>query len=171
MFPPFTRAQYSQLPEGFPAQLVDGALLHDPAPLPGHQTLVGEIFLAVVPLVGVTRAFVSPIDVALDDLNVLQPDVAVWATPPRPDRPAGAVPSVVFEVLSPSNRRLDRRVKAGKYLEAGVREVWLVDPQRETVEVRTTEARRIHRGHEEARSATIEGFVLVPASLFEGPRP
>jgi len=171
MFPPFTRAQYDQLPEGFPAQLVDGVLLHDPAPLPGHQALVGAIFLAIVPLVGLKRAFVSPLDVALDDLNVLQPDVVVWEAPPALDRRATDVPSVVFEVLSPSNRRLDRQVKSGKYLAAGVREVWLVDPERQTVEVRTATARQIHRGAEEARSKAIEGFAVVPATLFASLQP
>jgi Uma2 family endonuclease len=171
MSPPFTRALYDRLPEGFPAQLVDGALLHDPTPLRGHQALVGAIFLTVAPLVGLRRAFVSPVDVVLDDLNVLQPDVAVWETPPPLDRRAPDVPLVVFEVLSPSSRRLDREVKAGKYLAAGVREVWLVDPDEETVEIRTPEERRVFRRSDEARSAAIEGFGVVPAALFGPLRP
>ena len=91
MSPPFTRALYDRLPEGFPAQLVDGALLHDPAPLRGHQALVGRLFLAIAPLVGLRRVFVSPIDVALDDLNVLQPDLAVWDDP-APARPSRGRP-------------------------------------------------------------------------------
>jgi len=171
MSPPFTRALYDRLPEGFPAQLVDGDLLHDPAPMRGHQALVGALFLAVAPLVGLQRAFVSPVDVPLDDLNVLQPDLAIWDVPPPLDRREADIPAAVFEVLSPSNRLLDRKVKAGKYLAAGVREVWLVDPEQETVEVRTLAKRCVHRGLEEARSAAIEGFVLVPATLFEHLRP
>ena len=166
MPPPFTRALYDRLPEGFPAQLVDGALLHDPAPMRGHQALVGALFLAVAPLVGLQRAFVSPVDVPLDDLNVLQPDLAVWDAPPPLDHREAEIPCAVFEVLSPSNRLLDRKVKAGKYLAAGVREVWLVDPEDETVEIRSREHRRVHRGSDEARSAAIEGFAVVPAALF-----
>ena len=72
----------------------------------------------------------------------------------------------MFEVLSESNRRLDRKVKAGKYLAAGVREVWLADPQRETVEIRTVDDRRVCRGLEEARSQVVEGLLVVPAELF-----
>lgn len=163
---PFTRALYDRLPEGFPVQLVDGQLLRDPAPTGGHQALVGTLFLAVAPLAGLRRAFVAPIDVALDGLNVLQPDVAVFPAPPPLDQHELGIPSVVFEVLSLGSRRLDRTVKAGKYLAAGVREVWLVDPERETVEVRTLDARFIHRGTDEARSAVVEGFAVVPATLF-----
>lgn len=166
MSPPFTRALYDRLPEGFPAQLVDGALLHDPSPMRGHQALVGALYLAVVPLVGLRRAFLSPLDVALDDLNVLQPDLAVWDVPPPLDRREADVPAVVFEVLSPSSRRLDRQVKAGKYLAAGVREVWLVDPEQEAVEVRTSAGSRAHRDAEAVRSLAIAGLAVVPADLF-----
>lgn len=166
MTTPFTRALYDRLPEGFPAQLVDGQLIRDPAPTHGHQALVGALFLAVAQLVGLRRAFVSPIDVPLDELNVLQPDVAVYETPPPLDRRSDEIPSVVFEVLSESNRRLDRKVKAGKYLAAGVREVWLVDPRRETVEIRTVDDRLACRGLEEARSRVVEGLLVVPAELF-----
>jgi len=164
--PPFSRALYDRLPEGFPAQLVDGALLHDPAPLRGHQALVVAIYLALVDRVGLRRAFVAPVDVVIDEWNVLQPDVAMWDAPPPLDRREAEVPAVVFEVLSPANRRLDRGVKAGKYLAAGVREVWLVDPDLRSIEVRMREGRRVARGAVEARSAAVEGFVLVPDALF-----
>ena len=168
MSTPFTRACYDRLPEGFPAQLVDGLLIHDPAPLRGHQALVGDLFLAIAPLVGSRRVFVSPIDVPLDDLNVLQPDLAIWATPPPLDRPEADLPSVVIEVLSPSNRRLDRTVKAAKYLQAGILEVWLVDPERKTVEIRTRDQSSACHGEEPACSEVVEGLVIVPATLFAG---
>lgn len=162
----FTRSLYDRLPEGFPAQLVDGALIREPSPTGGHQTLVGALFLAIAPLVGLKRAFVSPIDVGLDDLNVLQPDLAVYSAPPPLDRHDLGIPLAAFEVLSASNRRFDRTVKVGKYLAAGVREVWLVDPVRETVEIRTLDERRIYRGEDEARSAVVQGFAVVPETLF-----
>ena len=40
-----------------------------------------------------------------------------------------------MEVLSPSNRGFDRSLKRSRYLENGVAELWLVDPDAETVEV------------------------------------
>lgn len=170
MSEPFTRALYDRLPEGFPAQLIDGMLVHDPAPLRGHQAVVGHLFLAIAPLVGTRRVFISPIDVPLDEHNVLQPDLAIWATPPPLDRRDAELPCVVFEVLSPSNRRLDRTVKAGKYLSAGIAEVWLVDRENESIEIRRVDAVSVHAGRDVARSASIEGLAIEPGMLFRRDR-
>ncbi|MFV1959221.1 MAG: hypothetical protein ACC662_07390, partial [Planctomycetota bacterium] len=59
MTSPFTRALYDRLPEGYPAELVDGTLVHEPAPTNAHQTLVGALYLALVPLVGLRRVFMA----------------------------------------------------------------------------------------------------------------
>ena len=163
---PFTRALYDRLPEGYPAQLVDGFLVHEPSPTCGHQALVLNLGMRLVGRVGIRRAFVAPVDVVLDDLNVVQPDVAVFATAPPLHERHDEIPVAVFEVLSPSNRDLDRDVKARKYLAAGVREVWIVDPDDETVEVRTLEGARTHRGDDAARSRVVGGFVVTPDELF-----
>lgn len=171
MSEPFTRALYDRLPEGFPAQLIDGMLVHDPAPLRGHQAVVGHLLLAIAPLVGTRRVFISPIDVPLDEHNVLQPDLAIWATPPPLDGRDADLPSVVFEVLSPSNRRLDRTVKAEKYLSAGIPEVWLVDPENETIEIRRAGVLSVHLDPDVARSAVVEGLAITPATLFADLRP
>jgi Uma2 family endonuclease len=44
------------------------------------------------------------------------------------------VPDLLIEILSPSTRRYDRRQKRNRYERAGVRELWLVDPDTRTVE-------------------------------------
>jgi Uma2 family endonuclease len=46
---------------------------------------------------------------------------------------AGAVPEIVFEVVSPTNLRTEIALKTGEYLRAGVKVVCVVDPQFETV--------------------------------------
>lgn len=166
MSAPFTRALYDRLPEGYPAQLVDGHLVHDPSPTCGHQALVMKLGMRLVEHVGIRRAFVAPVDVVLDDLNVVQPDVAVYETPPPLHERHDEIPIAVFEILSPSNRRLDREVKAGKYLAAGIREVWLIDPEKETVGVLTAVGGSIVRGADTARSVAVEGFTVVPDELF-----
>lgn len=50
------------------------------------------------------------------------------------------VPDLVVEVLSPSDRPSAALAKVAMYLEAGVRIVWLVDPDREAVTVFTADA-------------------------------
>ena len=51
-----------------------------------------------------------------------------------PQRIVGA-PDFVVEVLSKSTKKKDMYIKASKYRFAGVREYWLVDPDRKTIVV------------------------------------
>jgi Uma2 family endonuclease len=51
------------------------------------------------------------------------------------DRGCNGAPDLVVEILSPTTARYDRVVKFQKYLEAGVREYWMVSPEEKTVQV------------------------------------
>ena len=44
-------------------------------------------------------------------------------------------PDLVVEVISPSNRAHDVRRKRVLYARAGIREYWLIDPQRRSLEI------------------------------------
>ena len=82
--------------------------------------------------------FVSPVDVQLDedDRTVVQPDVLIVCDRSKfqNGRVFGA-PDFVVEVLSPSTSKKDSRLKLYKYGEAGVREYWMIDPNRKTIVV------------------------------------
>ena len=162
----FTRSDYMQLPEGFPAQLVEGCLVRQPAPSFGHQHLVGMLYRALAERLGARRVGLAPLDIALDELNVYQPDIVVFADDILPSTRSLPVPVLAIEVLSPSTARRDRGVKTRRLLAAGVREVWLVDADTETLEVRTTAGTRVERGDRPVRSRVVSGFELVPAELF-----
>ena len=71
----FTRRDYAALPEGFPAQLLEGVLVKTPGPRPGHQAIASRIHVALARLVGPGRALFAPVDVAVDEWNVYQPDL------------------------------------------------------------------------------------------------
>ena len=66
-----------------------------------------------------------------DDRTIVQPDVFVVCHKDRlsKKRVIGA-PDLVIEVLSPSTRKKDIEIKYGEYAQAGVREYWMVDPDR-----------------------------------------
>jgi hypothetical protein len=72
---PFTQADYRRLPEGFPAQLIEGQLVKEPSPTEFHQGLTFKLGSAFAGVVGVHRILLSPIDVWIDEFNVLQPDL------------------------------------------------------------------------------------------------
>jgi Uma2 family endonuclease len=51
------------------------------------------------------------------------------------DRGCSGAPDMIIEIMSPSNRQNDMLVKFRKYLQAGVREYWIVDTEEKTVHV------------------------------------
>jgi Uma2 family endonuclease len=87
------------------------------------------------------QVFAAPFDVRLpvsrkkgQDTTVVQPDLCVICDEKKLDQKgcAGA-PDLVIEILSPGNSRKEMREKFEVYEEAGVREYWIVDPERESV--------------------------------------
>lgn len=165
----FTRHDFAALPEGFPAQLVRGRLVKEPAPRFGHQVWAGVLHAALVRLVGPWRAPACPVDVVIDDENVFWPDVVVLPRPGRLDESVVPTPVLVVEVLSPGRAVHDRRVKTPRYLAAGVREVWIVDPEGRRVERHTREGVRDARGRAALPSDAVPGFLVVPDDLFAPP--
>ena len=162
----FTRADYMALPESYPAELLDGMLVKSPSPTWGHQRIVVDLAVLLRGIAGPDRVVVSPIDVFVDDVNVIQPDVLVTPKPRSIDEREAGVPLLVVEVLSPSTARRDREEKPPKYFQVGVEEVWIVDSAARTVEVRTVESRQLFREDETARSAALPGFELCPGDLL-----
>lgn len=167
----FTRADYDRLPEGFPAQLVEGLLVKEPAPTYGHQALSTRIVSRLLARVHEDLVVAAPSDVVLDELNVYQPDVLVLRSIPRWDVRDVGIPLLAVEILSPSSERRDREVKRKHLLEAGVAEVWLVDPHTRTIEVDDASGRRRAAGDDTLSSTAVPGFELTPPALFKVPRP
>jgi Uma2 family endonuclease len=166
----FTRADYERLPEGFPAQLIHGWLVRDPAPTYGHQSLQMDLVLMLSPLVGRGRLVVAPSDVGIDDYNVFQPDILVLRTPPRRTAHDVGIPLVAFEVLSPSTAKRDRGVKRRRLLAAGAAEVWIVDPDTKTVERYDAGGCFKASGGEAVASNAVPGFSILPERLFAAPQ-
>jgi Uma2 family endonuclease len=80
---------------------------------------------------GLALVFNAPIDLILSDQQVLQPDLAIVRTTRQQlvtERGLEGPPDIVAEILSPSTRVLDQRVKKGVCARFGVPEYWLVDP-------------------------------------------
>ena len=80
-----------------------------------------------------------------DPDTMRQPDVAFIRAerlPPPVEWEAygRVVPDLAVEILSPGNTAAEMRDKVAEYLRVGVRLVWVVDPERETVTVHTPDA-------------------------------
>lgn len=78
---PLTRDELAQVPDdGHRYELVDGTLIVTPAPTPRHQIAVVNLVIALsAGCRSDLRALTAPVDVALSEDTVLQPDLLVAA--------------------------------------------------------------------------------------------
>ena len=132
----YTYADYAGWDDENRYELIDGVAYMMSAPTVEHQGILGELFRQLANfLVGKPcKVFPAPFDVCLnargdDDDTVVQPDIVVVCDQSKLDsKRLNGAPDLVIEIVSPSTSRLDRLTKLNKYLHAGVREYWIVDP-------------------------------------------
>jgi Uma2 family endonuclease len=135
---PYRAADYWQLPEGAPVELIRGELVMSPSPRSAHQVVVmelGGLLLEIAKRSGGV-ALCAPIDVILSDDTILQPDVLYISKARRSilgDRVNGP-PDVVVEVLSAGAERRDRVAKLDAYERFGAPEFWIVDYRAQTID-------------------------------------
>jgi Uma2 family endonuclease len=142
---PYRAADYWQLPEGEPVELIKGRFVVSPSPNVLHQTIVGllfEILLAAARKTG-SKAMFAPMDVILSDDTILQPDLLYVSKSRRhiiKQRVEGP-PDLVIEIISGTSRR-DRVEKLDLYAKHGVGEHWIVDPETQLIEFLVNESGR-----------------------------
>ena len=137
----FTYEDYALLPEDRRYEVIDGELFLTPAPTLMHQK-------TKMRLVRILEDFASqyasgtvvdaPFDVLLSRHDIMQPDILFVSSQRRAvlgEKFAQGAPDLVVEVLSPSTENRDRVAKAKRYATFGVREMWIVDPGAQTIEV------------------------------------
>ena len=136
----YTIEDYLNWPEDIRVELINGRIYFLSAPTNVHQVFAGEIFYQIKDYIrkkgGKCIPFISPVDVQLDedDKTMVQPDVLIVCGSEKYNtkRVVGA-PDFVLEVMSRSSKSRDCITKTEKYLNAGCREYWIVDPEREQV--------------------------------------
>ena len=133
----------------------------------------GELFFAVrrwQETSGAAGLLLQDVFIRVTGEDYLAPDVAWWAAVRRPALAQGAldvVPDLVVEVLSPATRGNDLGVKRDVYLAAGVRELWLADPQSATVTAVRPDGwqQTVGRG-DRLISPLLAGFVVDVTRVF-----
>lgn len=134
------------LPDGMHAEIVHGALIVHPSPLPRHGRAQGALSRAVGGPFDADDGRGGPggwwilpeVDVRLDRHLIVRPDLAGWRRERLPSpwdtRPIDVVPDWVCEILSPSNPAHDRVTKKREYARFGVPFYWIIDPHARTLE-------------------------------------
>lgn len=137
----FTYEDYCLLPEDRRYELIGGEFFLVPSPNVFHQRTLanlGAILRDFVREHDIGEILYAPLDVVLSPGDVVQPDI-MYISRTRSGIVADAniqgAPDLVVEVLSPSTTEKDRTIKKKLYTRHGVRELWLVNPGGQTVEI------------------------------------
>ena len=130
-------------------ELLDGVLYVSPSPRPLHQRVSKRLqrqLEAYFEDKGLGEVFDAPVDVILTMHDVVVPDLVVVTAPPQvTDRAIEGAPTLIVEVLSPTTKSRDRKLKAERYAALGVAHYWIVDPTRKTIECyRLQDTRYVH---------------------------
>ena len=155
------------LPEGERAELIDGVLYMMSTPTRKHQRIIAETSYVFGKHIkehgGNCEVDFAPFGVYLfdDDSTYVEPDIIVVCDEEKLDnKGCHGAPDLVVEVLSQSTRSRDCLLKLRKYEAAGVREYWIVDPDREEVDVYRFEKECVDRYsfHDQVPTDILEGL-------------
>jgi Uma2 family endonuclease len=134
------------LPEDVRAEVIAGALVMPPSPLPRHARAQGALRRFIGGPYddddgrgGPGGWWILPeVDVRLSLHDVVRPDLAGWRRErlirPWDVRPIDVTPDWITEIVSPSNAAQDRVRKRALYARHGVTYYWIVDPGQRTLE-------------------------------------
>ena len=135
-----TASEFLALPETtLPHELLNGEVTMSPAPTLEHQRLLLRLAKLLERIVPNEEVFITPVDLYLDESNVLQPDL-VWvaegsAVKSLDIKYLKGAPDLVVEIFSPGTVRRDKKDKFRQYEKFGVREYWMLDPDEKWLEI------------------------------------
>jgi Uma2 family endonuclease len=177
---PLTAEEFFALPDppdGSRQELVRGEVVTRPGPGVEHGEIQGNTYMLLkqyVKPLGLGRVCTESGAVVDRDLDTVRgPDVSYYSKERLPldkrvvayhDQP----PDLCVEVISPSNTKRQIRDKVKEYFFAGVRMVWLIDPDDRSVTVLTApdEGRTLYDDGPLDGGAVVPGFACKVSDLF-----
>jgi len=167
--------------DGLRHELIDGEHYVTPSPATKHQRVSGRLFVALFNYFEASpigEVFHAPFDVVLSHFDVVEPDLLIVLAGQSEivtDKHVRGAPAIVVEILSPGTRRVDQRIKRDLYERVGVREYWLVDPERDAVVIHRRsaegtlggEAELLASSGDELRSSLLPDWSIELRALFK----
>ncbi len=154
------------LPDGQRAELIDGEIYYMAPPGWRHQRISGKLYQVIANYIdsksGTCQVLAAPFAVFLneDTINYFEPDISIICDISKLDeKGCHGAQDWIIEVVSPSSKSRDYLKKMLKYDTAGVREYWIVDPDKQMVMVY------------EFESETVEQYSFgedIPVGIFDG---
>lgn len=130
------------LPDGKRAELIDGNIYYMAPPSRKHQDYAGVLYRKISDYIdlnkGSCKLYFAPFAVFLNenDKTYVEPDLSVICDKNKlTDKGCNGAPDWIIEIVSPSSKRMDYSIKLFKYRSSGVREYWIVDPDKNRIMV------------------------------------
>lgn len=172
----YTLKDIFALPDGQRAELIDGQMYMMAPPNRIHQRLSHLLEWTIENYIrdkkGDCEVYSAPFSVFLneDDRNYVEPDISVICDKNKlNENGCNGAPDWIIEITSPSNPQNDYGIKLFKYRTAGVREYWIVNPQKKTVTVYDFETEKKSNQYnleEDVPVCIYEGFCINIANLL-----
>lgn len=178
----YTYEEFLKLTENIErAEFIDGEIILQATPTLQHQNILGNLFFEFKTYFkGKTcKPFIAPFDIILKSENEkverVQPDLFVLCGGfDITQNEYNGVPTLVIEVVSPSNASDDYIKKLNLYMKFGVKEYWIVSPKNKNVHVflfnEETKAYNepvIYYKEDMVASFVFEGLSITLKSIFE----
>jgi Uma2 family endonuclease len=99
------------------------------------------------------------------DILIIQPDKYNKLSKSRLEGPA----DIIIEILSPSTKETDLNKKLPNYLKFGIKEVWIIDPEEESIKIHSpNKITEINESNSETmlESEVISGLKIKPKWLW-----
>lgn len=139
----YTEEDYYNMPENVRAELIDGQFYYMAAPSRTHQRILGWLYALIYTYIqskqGSCEVYPAPFAVKLfgnNDKAIVEPDISVICDPGKlTDRGCTGAPDWIVEIISPGTASHDFVRKLNLYLDAGVKEYWIVEPIKKSIYV------------------------------------
>jgi Uma2 family endonuclease len=180
-----TFEEYLETPEtNLRQEVIDGVIVMSPSPTFEHQLILGDLYALLRDFItrqDLGTVIMAPSDVLirkLPKLRVRQPDIHFIRRERASREELKKVqvleisPDLAVEILSPGETAKRWADKLSDYASIRVQELWLIDPETESVEVHTlAEERYVLSGRfekdAEIHSGVLPGLALPVRSIFE----
>lgn len=174
-----TYSDYEKLDDGNRYELIYGELIKiiPPSPTTIHQIGSSNLNEALKKFVRDNKlgsVFYAPLDVYLDKYSTVQPDIFFISkerTHIIGDKKIEGAPDFVIEIISPGTAYYDWIDKKDLYAKFGVKEYWIVDPEKQTVQIFENVSNQFQLLQEEketgiAKSKLLQGFEIPLQEIF-----
>ena len=150
-------------------EYINGIVCMSPSPSTGHQRISGNLYFELRNYFkGKTcEVFSAPYDIQLingNEKNLVIPDISVICDKSGfTNNKYIGVPSLIIEILSPSNQSHDLITKLGLYEKYGVKEYWIVSPKNKSIIIYSLD----NEGHYDIFENKTIDSEFISSSIFE----